>query len=316
MTDEIELYARHLRAERQASAHTLRNYRSDLVELQRFLANERRLAKARQRRRAGGEDTARKPAPPPDVPLRRVTTDDLRAYAAAKLRGARRATVSRKVAAIRGFFRFLAREGALGRNPAAGLSAPKVEKRLPVFLPIDDTERLLNGMPRGTAWAERDRAILETLYSAGLRVSELVGLDWDAIDLENECVRVFGKGRKERIVPLGEMALDALREYRRALADEKIESGAVFVNRRGGRLTTRSVARIVGHYVRQSGTPVAASPHALRHSFATHLLNQGADLRSIQELLGHSSLSTTQRYTHVNLDHLMKAYDDAHPRAR
>jgi len=296
MTEEIDLYMHHLRAERHASEHTLRSYRSDLRELRAFLA--------------GDESTRR------HVAVRRVSTADLRAYASAKLRAARRSTVSRKVSAIRGFFSFLALRGTIRRDPAAPLVAPKIEKRLPVFLPIDDTERLLNGLPSGDAWAERDRAILETLYSTGLRVSELVGLDWQHVDLENECVRVFGKGRKERIVPVGEIALDALRAYRSELREEGIDTAAVFVNRRGGRLTTRSVARFVKRYALRSGTPVSASPHALRHTFATHLLNQGADLRAIQELLGHASLSTTQRYTHVNLDHLMKAYDGAHPRAK
>ena len=299
MLEEIELYMHHLRAERHASEHTLRSYRSDLRELRAFLS--------------GGDDARRQ------VPVRRVSTADLRAYASAKLRAARRSTVSRKVSAIRGFFSFLTLRGKIRRDPAAQLVAPKIEKRLPVFLPIDDTERLLNGLPSGDAWAARDRAILETLYSSGLRVSELVGLDWQHVDLENECVRVFGKGRKERIVPVGEIALDALRAYRselRNLGEQGIETAAVFVNRRGGRLTTRSVARFVKRYALRSGTPVAASPHALRHTFATHLLNQGADLRAIQELLGHASLSTTQRYTHVNLDHLMKAYDGAHPRAK
>jgi integrase/recombinase XerC len=296
MVEEIELYLHHLRAERHASPHTLRSYRSDLEELGAFLAE--------------GGPRAR------DVTIGRISIDDLRAFAATKLRVARRSTVSRKVAAIRGFFSFLATSGRIRRNPAAELVAPKIEKRLPVFLPIDDTERLLNGMTAGDAWAERDHAILETLYSSGLRVSELVGLDWQHVDFENECVRVFGKGRKERIVPIGEVALDALRSLRKRLRDDGIERAAVFVNRRGGRLTTRSVARFVKLYALRSGTPVAASPHSLRHSFATHLLNQGADLRAIQELLGHSSLSTTQRYTHVNLDHLMKAYDDAHPRAK
>lgn len=295
MLEEIELYLHHLHAERHASPHTLRNYRSDLEQLRLFLADG---------------------AKPRDVAVRRVTTDRLRAYAAAKLRCSSRSTVSRKVAAIRGFFSYLADAGKIRRNPAAELVAPKLEKRLPVFLPIDDTERLLNGMVEGDAWADRDRAILETLYSSGVRVSELVGLDWQDVDFENECVRVLGKGRKERIVPIGEIALDCLRSYRRRLRGENIETAAVFVNRRGGRLTTRSVARFVKRYTLRSGTPVAASPHSLRHSFATHLLNQGADLRAIQELLGHSSLSTTQRYTHVNLDHLMKAYDDAHPRAK
>ena len=296
MREEIELYMHHLRAERHVSPHTLRSYRSDLEGLRTFLAPD---------------------GPKPrEVSVGRVSIDDLRAYAAAKLRSSRRSTVSRKVAAIRGFFSFVVSSGKIRRNPAAELVAPKIEKRLPVFLPIDDTERLLNGMTHGDAWAERDRAILETLYSSGLRVSELTGLDWQLVDFENECVRVFGKGRKERIVPIGEVALDALRAFRKRLRDDGIETAAVFVNRRGGRLTTRSVGRFVKRYALRSGTPVAASPHSLRHSFATHLLNQGADLRSIQELLGHSSLSTTQRYTHVNLDHLMKAYDGAHPRAK
>ncbi|MGH7897747.1 MAG: tyrosine recombinase XerC [Candidatus Binatia bacterium] len=294
MRKEIDLYARHLRAERHASPHTLRGYQSDLEELASFL---------------GGEAER-------DVDPGRVSGEDLRAFAAAKLKRSSRATVSRKVAAIRGFFSFLLAAGKIRRDPSARLLAPKVEKRLPVFLPIDDAERLMNGLPRGETWAERDRALLETLYSTGARVSELVGLDWQHVDFDNECVRVFGKGRKERIVPIGEIALDALKAYRALLGAEEISSAAVFVNRRGGRLSTRSVATFVERYARLSGTPVPASPHALRHSFATHLLNQGADLRSIQELLGHASLSTTQRYTHVNLDHLMKAYDGAHPRAR
>jgi integrase/recombinase XerC len=296
MLEEIERYMHHLRAERHASPHTLRSYRSDLEELQSFLAGEGQRAR--------------------DPSVGKVSIDDLRAYAAQKLRAARRSTVARKVAAVRGFFSFLAARGTIRRNPAAELLAPKIERRLPVFLPIDDTERLLNGMGDGDAWAERDRAMLETLYSSGLRVSELVGLDWQHVDFENECVRVFGKGRKERIVPLGEVALDALRSYRKRLRDDGVETAAVFLNRRGRRLTTRSVARFVKRYALRSGTPVAATPHSLRHTFATHLMNQGADLRSIQELLGHSSLSTTQRYTHVNLDHLTKAYDDAHPRAK
>jgi len=308
VTEEIELYLRHLATERQASSHTLRAYRADLLELAGFLTGDGLSDRRREKERP---QKKRRP-----IAVRKIGTADLRRYAAEKLRGARRSTVSRKVAAIRGFFRFLAREGRLDRNPASGLVAPKVEKRLPRFLPIDDTERLLNGMPRDGAWEERDRAIVETLYSYGLRVSELCGLDWSDVDLDNECVRVFGKGRKERIVPIGEIALEALRAYRKALAAEKIDTDGVFVNRRGGRLTSRSVARIVRAAVLRSGSPVSASPHALRHSFATHLLNQGADLRSIQELLGHASLSTTQRYTHVNLDHLMKAYDDAHPRAK
>ena len=294
MDEAIERYLRMLRVERHASAHTLRAYRTDLLDLQTFLRERRSRA----------------------IVLGKVDTDDLRAYVAAKLRGSKRSTIARHVAAIRGFFRFLANEKTIRRDPAAALAAPKAETRLPDFLPIDETEKVLGALPEGSAWAERDAAILETLYSSGLRVSELVGLDWRDVDFENDCVRVFGKGRKERIVPIGEIALERLRRYREYLAAEKIRTDAVFVNRRGGRLTTRSVARFVERCGLRAGAARRVHPHALRHSFATHLLEQGADLRAIQEMLGHASLSTTQRYTHVNLDHLMKVYDDAHPRAK
>ncbi|MGH7802736.1 MAG: tyrosine recombinase XerC [Candidatus Binatia bacterium] len=293
-SEATERYLRMMRVERHASAHTLRGYRSDLADLERFLHDRR----------------GRTVAPG------KVDVDDLRSYVAEKLRTAKRSTIGRRVAAIRGFFRFLANERTIRRDPAAGLSAPKAETLLPDFLPIDETERLLGVLPEGTAWAERDAAILETLYSSGLRVSELVGLDWRDIDFASDCVRVFGKGRKERIVPIGEIALERLRRYREHLAAENVRADAVFVNRRGGRLTTRSVARFVEHYGLRAGARRRVHPHALRHSFATHLLEQGADLRAIQEMLGHASLSTTQRYTHVNLDHLMKVYDDAHPRAK
>jgi integrase/recombinase XerC len=294
LDEAIERYLRMLRVERHASAHTLRGYRTDLLDLQSFLRERRGRA----------------------VALGKVDTDDLRAYVTAKLRDSKRSTIARHVAAIRGFFRFLANEKTIRRDPAAALAAPKAESRLPDFLPIDETEKVLGALPEGSAWAERDAAILETLYSSGLRVSELVGLDWRDVDFANDCVRVFGKGRKERIVPIGEIALERLRRYREHLSAEKIRADAVFVNRRGGRLTTRSVARFVEHYGLRAGAARRVHPHALRHSFATHLLEQGADLRAIQEMLGHASLSTTQRYTHVNLDHLMKVYDDAHPRAK
>jgi integrase/recombinase XerC len=295
MTEAIERYLRHLRVERHASSHTIAAYRGDLGRLERFL------------RETGGKQRV-EPAG--------VSIDDLRAWIASGFRTAKRTTLGRRVASARGFFRFLAREGTIGRDPARTLAAPKAEARLPDFLPIDETERLMGSLPEGSAWAERDAAILETLYSCGLRVSELVGLDWRDVDVENECVRVFGKGRKERIVPIGEIALERLRRWKEHVAAEKITSDAVFVNRRGGRLTTRSVARFLARYGLAAGTSRRVHPHALRHSFATHLLEQGADLRAIQEMLGHASLSTTQRYTHVNLDHLMKVYDDAHPRAK
>jgi tyrosine recombinase XerC len=251
------------------------------------------------------------------VPEQNVTAQHL-AYYVESLYAAKFSprSIARHVATLRNYYRFLAREGEVGQDPAEFLASPKQWSTLPKYLNREEIERLV-ASPDGSKPRElRDRAMLELLYATGLRVSELVGLDWAHVDFENECVRAFGKGRKERIVPIGEIALDALQSYRRALAEAGLHANPVFVNRRGRRLTTRSVARFVKRYAQRSGTPVAASPHALRHSFATHLLNQGADLRSIQELLGHSSLSTTQRYTHVNLDHLMKAYDHAHPRAR
>lgn len=295
MIDAIERYLRHLRVERHASPRTIVAYGSDLTALERYL------------RERSGE---------PSVDPASVTIDDLRAYVAAGFASHRRTTLGRRVASIRGFFRHLARSGALASDPSAALAAPKAEHRLPDFLPIDATERLFAAIPEGSIWVERDAAILETLYSCGLRVSELVGLDWKDLDLDNECLRVFGKGRKERIVPIGEIALERLRRYREHLDAEGKRRDAVFVNQRGGRLTARSVARFVERYAAVAGSDRRVHPHALRHSFATHLLEQGADLRAIQEMLGHASLSTTQRYTHVNLDHLMKVYDDAHPRAK
>jgi integrase/recombinase XerC len=231
--------------------------------------------------------------------------------------------MGRKLSAVKGFFRYLIREEVLKKDPSLSITTPKKEKPLPTYLPVDDMFRLLDAPAKDTAAGLRDCALLEVLYSCGLRVSELVGLNWEDIDPTLEVVRVRGKGNKERIVPIGKKALEALqryREHRQELVRRKhggtvSEKGVVFLNGRGGRLTTRSVARLVGKYVKQSGTPVKASPHSLRHSFATHLLEAGADLRAIQELLGHASLSTTQRYTHVNLDHLMQVYDKAHPRA-
>jgi integrase/recombinase XerC len=204
-------------------------------------------------------------------------------------------------------------------DPAAGIPTPKKEKQLPVHLTVDDVFRLLEAPPADTPAGLRDRAMLEVVYSTGIRVSELVGLDWADIDERLDVVRVRGKGDKERIVPIGKKALGTLRAYRERipyLCPKNVrDERAVFLNRRGTRLTTRSVARLMERYIRTSGIATKATPHALRHSFATHLLSAGADLRSIQELLGHASLSTTQKYTHLNLDHLMQVYDKAHPRA-
>ncbi len=299
----IEEFERALVVEENASPHTVRNYMSDLRQLRAVLL-ERRLAC----NDAGTE-----------VVAERVDHLAIRAFLTHLLRRNRKSSVGRKLSAAKGFFRFLLRRGVIARDPTAGIATPKKQQQLPVHLTVDDMFRLLAAPPKDTPAGLRDRALLEVLYSCGLRVSELVGLDWADIDSGLELVRVRGKGGKERLVPIGHKALAALDAYRgriaelcpRRLRDEK----AVFLNRHGKRLSTRTVARMVDHYVLTSGIAGKASPHALRHSFATHLLNAGADLRAIQELLGHASLSTTQKYTHVNLDQLMSVYDKAHPRA-
>jgi integrase/recombinase XerC len=298
----IEEFEQSLSAEENASAHTVRNYGSDLRQLRVFLQEQQRACDRK------GEVDASK-----------VESLDIRAFLTALMRRNRKSSVGRKLSSVKGFFRFLLRRGRIDHDPTAGISTPKKDKQLPVHLSVDDMVRLLESPPKNTPAGLRDRAMLEMVYSAGLRVSELVGLNWDDVDRDVQLLRVRGKGRKERVVPFGDRALAALAAYQaqipqlcpRRLCDPK----PVFLNRRGKRLTTRSVARLVDHYVISAGIATKASPHALRHSFATHLLNAGADLRAIQELLGHRSLSTTQRYTHVNMDQLMKVYDKAHPRA-
>ncbi len=274
-----------LRTERHASPHTLRAYRADVAQ---FFA-EVRVAPAA------------------------VTPDVIRHWLRSVDGTLDRASIGRKLSAVRGFFRFHVRAGRLPRDPSVGIMTPKTRRKLPTHLTLDEVDRLLGTPAADGVLGLRDRAFLELLYSAGLRVSELTGLDWDAVDLGAGHVRVLGKGRKERVVPIGRPAIRALETYRDALGGAR--AGAVFLNARGGRLTSRSVARLVARYVPQSGSQTKASPHALRHTFATHLLGAGADLRAIQELLGHASLSTTQRYTHVDLRRLMEAYDRAHPRA-
>jgi len=218
--------------------------------------------------------------------------------------------------------KYLVQEGYLRRNPAEIVATPRQEKPLPNFMPVDEAFALMETPDPSRTWGARDKAILETLYSTGMRVGELVGLGEGDLDSSLGIVRVFGKGGKERIVPIGEKALEALRVYLEKRdqavrkAGEKGRKAPIFVNARGGRLTSRSVARILQKHLVRGGIWRKISPHALRHSFATHLLDAGADLRAIQELLGHASLSTTQRYTHVSVDKLMEVYDRAHPRAK
>lgn len=290
MNDPLAAFLRHLSVERNASVHTLRSYRSDLTDFQRFLA---------QRGIAG---------------LAAADSRAVRAWLAdLHARGLDPASIGRKLAALRSCGRFLVRRGVIERNHAREVRAPRQPRKLVSALPIDEATQLVEGRAVGGASRPRDVAILELLYASGLRVSELSGLDVDALDRTERAVRVLGKGRKERIVPYGEQAARALETW---LGTRGEQPGPLFTNVRGRRLTVRSIYTIVRRSARAAGITRPVSPHTLRHTFATHLLDGGADLRMIQELLGHSRLSTTQRYTHVAADQLMKVYDRTHPRAQ
>jgi integrase/recombinase XerC len=286
----VAAFLRYLAAERGASGHTVRSYRTDLLDCVAFL----------ERRRLGALTDA-------DARVVRGYLADLHA------RGLARTSIARRLATLRSFFRFLVRRGRTRVNPAREIRSPSLPGRLPAHLPIDQSEALFR-LPLGDDEAgRRDRAILEVLYASGVRVGELSGLDTADVDLREGSVRVLGKGRKERIVPLGAKAVEALRGY---LGARESARGPLFLNPRGGRLTVRSLHRIVRARARAAGLAGRVTPHTLRHTFATHLLDAGADLRLIQELLGHARLATTQRYTHVSADRLAKVYDAAHPRAK
>jgi integrase/recombinase XerC len=247
----------------------------------------------------------------------------IRKYLSVLHRKNKKSSIARKISTLRSFFRYLVKEKLVSSNPAKAVSTPKVEKTLPATLTVDEAFRLMESPDRhlkkvSEAEAKngvlRDRAILELLYSSGLRVGELVGLNLKYLDLHLGIVRVMGKGRKERIVPVGNKAIEALKTYLDRRGDPETEE-PLFVNMRGGRLTSRSVGRLTKKYTRASGIVRKVSPHSLRHSFATHLLDGGADIREIQEMLGHASLSTTQRYIHISPGKLMEVYDKAHPRS-
>ena len=302
MEESIRSFTNYLRNERNASAHTLRNYLSDLAQLRAFLL-ERELCL---------DSTGM-------VDVGRIDIHAVRAFLASLTKDRKKSSIGRKVAALKGFFRFLLSIKKIDKDPLLLIQSPKQEKPLPTFLSVDDAFQLLGEIKIKSGLDVRDLAVLEVFYSTGIRVSELVGLDWADIDIQLGIVRVVGKGSKERIVPIGKVALEALEKYsheqRKRWNVSCKGATAVFLNNRGKRITTRSVARIVEKHLKLAGIPIKMGPHGLRHSFATHLLNSGADLRVIQELLGHASLSTTQRYTHVNLDQLTAVYDKAHPRA-
>ncbi len=293
MKRAIHAFLQHLDRERNASAHTVRAYAQDLAQFAEHAREE-----------LGREGR------PADVDHLLIRSFLARLHA----RGIKKASAARKLAGLRTFFRYLCREGILERNPARAILSPRTERRIPGHFDEGQMARFLD-LPGGTPAAIRSRAILELLYATGIRCSELVGLDLGAVDLEARTVRVLGKGRKERFVPFGRPAAAALLAYLtvRPLLFPRDE--AVFLNHRGGRLTDRSVREVVSRRISALALEQKASPHTLRHSFATHLLERGADLRAIQELLGHSSLSTTQRYTHVNTRHIMEIYNKFHPRA-
>ena len=297
MRELIDRFGKHLSVERNVSPHTCSAYRHDLEEFHAFLCDDL------------GWDL------PGREMLVRIDQVVLRRFLAGLHKKNSKSTIGRKLAALRTFFRYQVRQGLLKVNPAESVATPRKEKYLPSTLTIDEIFALMEGPEPADPLALRDRAIWELLYSSGLRISELTGLDVDDLDREQGLVRVVGKGRKERIVPVGGKALAALAHY---LESRGAPAGGdpVFLNYRGGRLTPRSVQRLLKKYLIQSGVFKDASPHTLRHTFATHLLDSGADLRAIQELLGHASLSTTQKYTQVSVDRLMQIYDKAHPRSR
>jgi tyrosine recombinase XerC len=289
----FEKFLKYLKVEKNYSVHTQSAYSRDLAEFYGFTGTA----------------------------IGKVDKDALRRYLAdLKEKGLSKRTVARRMAALRTYFRFLKREGYLETNPTGQIRTPKLDKKLPMVLDENEITALLES-PEDDLIGRRDRAILETLYSTGMRVSELVRLDHEKVDFIGGVCRVFGKGSKERLCPIGSSALKSLRRYfeLRDKKPEKRAGKAVFLNHspneKGSRLTARSVARIVDTYIERTCRREGVSPHTLRHSFATHLLNRGADLRSVQELLGHENLSTTQIYTHVSTQRLKEAYDKAHPRA-
>ena len=242
----------------------------------------------------------------------------IRGYLAFLHKKNKKVTIARKLSAVRSFFRFLLKHGVILDNPLDLILTPKQVKAIPVYLPVDDIFRLLDSIKTDTLAGIRNRAIFETLYSSGIRVSELEGLNVFDVDFSRCLIRVVGKGNKERIVPIGRKAVATIKEYRKRLQSEagiaEEDNGPLFLNKDNGRLTSRSIARILNKTARECGLLIPVSPHALRHTYATHMLDAGADLRVVQELLGHKSLSTTQKYTHVSIDRLMETYDKAHPR--
>jgi len=305
MEDLIEQFRAHLTYERNVSPHTVRNYLSDLEQFYDWIAPPDKDGNRRH------------------VEVRQIDNITIREYLSTLYEAKKKKTsIARKLATLRTFFKFLCREQVLPLNPATLVASPRLEKKLPNTLSVDEVVRFVETPDTDTPLGLRDRAILELLYGTGIRVSELCGMNLDDFDFRHESVRVRGKGRKERIVPFGAKAKEAIEAYlgvrSQILAEapeEERDPMAVFLNYQGTRISTRSVGRMVDKYLKICADVHNISPHSLRHSFATHLLSAGADLRAIQELLGHARLSTTQKYTHVSAERMMEVYDKAHPKA-
>ena len=299
--EALKAYLSFLETERNLSVNTISSYRKDLLQLKRFLQSEKMAS--------GGI-----------ADISRIAPLELRRFLVSLYRTHTPASIARKVSSIKGFFTFLKNRKGLSSTPLKGVSAPKIPKKLPNFLSVDEVFHLLESPTEQDPLTLRNRAILELTYSSGLRVSEVVSIDARDIDDSIHLLRVMGKGGKERVVPVGEKALAAIHDYlphRKELLRKNRRGNpcpALFLNRFGTRLSPRSVERMIKSYAVKRGLIRKVNPHALRHSFATHLLGAGADLRSIQEMLGHASLSTTQKYTHISLEKLMQVYDQAHPR--
>ncbi|MBW7905591.1 MAG: tyrosine recombinase XerC [Phycisphaerae bacterium] len=308
----VEQFITYLRAERHFSAHTARCYAADLDQFRAYFAQPNGSTNGDNGR---GEPGARAP----DQRLLSVDTEAVRTFMA-HLRDKNycKSTVARKLATLRSFYKFLMRRNYVQNNPVAPIRTPKQDKKLPKFLEVEQIERLFANCETNTLLGSRDRAILETLYSTGMRVSELIMLNVADVDLGASIVRVHGKGKKERVIPLGPGAVRAIIHYldlRRAANLSRMDADALFINKHGQRLSTRSVRRKLDKYLLEAGLDLSVSPHTLRHSFATHMLQRGADLRSVQELLGHQSLSTTQIYTQIAGEKTREDYAKAHPRA-
>ena len=302
--EQLKAFSDYLAHSKGYSKHTVRNYLSDVGQFLDYLQHEEQ-----------------------SCSLEDADYFVVRGFMATRFAQNSSASLARKLSALRTFYQFLVRQGKVDINPAVLLATPKRDRRLPAFVSVDDAFRLVEAPARESFFDVRDRAMLEILYGCGLRVSELVGLDRTDVRSDLQVVRVKGKGGKERVVPFGEKAVEALERYlkkRTELLNQRFPGGdgeemigdALFLNRFGRRLTSRSVARCLDALIKRLGLPRQLSPHGLRHSFATHLLDAGADLRAIQELLGHASLATTEKYTHLSLDRLMEVYDNAHPRAK